>query len=591
MHRAIVLILLGAIGSQAAGQTVDVAVDRGPHYVGDAFRVRVVARGFDEQPTCEPEQAAGGPGGLTLSFDGVGERSHTSMRVINNTVTRQTSTTYIFNYRAVADKKGTYAVPAFTIEHDKVVRKTREVEVLVAEVELDGEMRIEVVLPEGPIFPGQQAPVTVRWWYAGNLENVQGLSVRVPLFDQFEYEDEPIQRGDSALPIETRQGKVRLRAQVEQKLLDGREWVVLSATRRLRARQPGEYEIEAPSVNISQVTRWVRDFFGRQPAAVVRKRAVGEPGRLVIRPVPLAEAPPGFAGAVGRGYGIDVTADRTVVQAGDPVKLTITLRGEGDLQSASLPPMSGKAALDPAQFRVGDGEIPGTMLEDGKQFHVVARVLHENVSEIPPISYAWFDPDEQQFKTTQSKPIALRVTPAQMVTAADVVGAAIDPAPAPEQPRPDTQTVRTLDLTGADLSIVTSPAVLLASEDQRFGGPTAMIVIYAVSLMLAPLALWRRRVADVDPAVVQRRRLIREQSRVIARAGKLGPTQAATHIAGALRQLAPCADSDDRAAIDRLIARCDTVAFAPGDSPDASLEDSIRTESAQLAQKLARQVP
>ena len=116
----------------------------------------------------------------------------------------------------------------------------------------------------------------------------------------------------------------------------------------------------------------------------------------------------------------------------------MTLRGSGNLENASLPPLSADGGLDPRQFRLPAGEVAGTLDNDGKKFSVTVRVEDEAVSEIPAIAYSWFDPTEEAYRTTRSKPIALRVMPARIVSATDVVTAAKktpDPAAVPAAPQ------------------------------------------------------------------------------------------------------------------------------------------------------------
>ena len=73
------------------------------------------------------------------------------------------------------------------------------------------------------------------------------------------------------------------------------------------------------------------------------------------------------------------------------------------------------------QFRLPDGDIVGTYADDRKTFGFNIRVLDETISEIPSLAFSWFDPAAEAYQTTHSKPIALRVGEANVVSAEDVV--------------------------------------------------------------------------------------------------------------------------------------------------------------------------
>lgn len=593
MTRAFVILAFMVTAAQVHAQTVQVAKPRDVIYAGEAASIRIAAEGFEITPQldCQPGQM---PDGVWIRAAGTNHQSSSFSTFQNGRMVTKTQVTYIFGFEISADQPGTYHIPAFTVKQDKKTVTTEPFELTFKEAQVGDDMRIELLLPNQTIYPNQRVPVTVNWWYAGDLDNARDMSVRVPMFDRFEYVDEPIdRRNDSTMTLSTRAGKIRLKAQVQRRQLDGVEWIILSAKRTLIVNEPGEYDIAAPTTSVKKVTQWARDFFGARAVKWARQRAEGKAQKLIVKPLPLAQAPPGFAGAVGEGFGIDVAADRTVVQAGDPVKLTITLRGSGDLATASLPKLTGEAALDPKQFRVPAGDVPGNVTEDGKQFTVTARVLSDAVNEIPSIQYAWFNPLREVFETTRSDPIALRVGAAQMVTAGDVVGSKpVDAKPhlgqAAESAAP---TKRRFNLTGADLAIEPVVAHLLVDDRQRLGGATARMVIYIVALALLPLAWMRRRAAQVDPAIIERRRLLRGESRQIVKAANLPKQEAAKQIAAALRQIAPNAHAAHRDDIDRLIATCDAIGFAPAADDNAPIDADIAQQARQIAQSVSRQTP
>ena len=158
-----------------------------------------------------------------------------------------------------------------------------------------------------------------------------------------------------------------------------------------------------------------RDLFGGRRATRVRKwTRHGAPVVLDVKPVPTAGRPPGFGGAVGRGFSLEVAADRSVVRVGDPITLHFELRGEG-IETATLPTLSSEGWFSGAHFRTPEGELVGELDGDVKRFSAVVRVADEGVVGIPELPFSWFDPETERFESTRSRPIALSVSEGQVV--------------------------------------------------------------------------------------------------------------------------------------------------------------------------------
>ena len=75
--------------------------------------------------------------------------------------------------------------------------------------------------------------------------------------------------------------------------------------------KPGSFDIEPASVNVDEGLRWQRDLFGRRTATQARKlRVDGKQLKITVLPVPMKGRPTSFAGAVGKGVVLEVSADR-----------------------------------------------------------------------------------------------------------------------------------------------------------------------------------------------------------------------------------------------------------------------------------------
>ena len=129
---------------------------------------------------------------------------------------------------------------------------------------------------------------------------------------------------------------------------------------------------------------------------------------LTVRPLPSNE-PAAFTGAVGR-YSMGASIDTDSVALGDPVILTLTVSGEGNMRSLPAPfwpDVPGWRALDndaPFQMSTTGGKVEGV-----RKFE---RVLIPNASGsyvFPPIEYAYFDPHLGEYVTLTSRSFRVEV--------------------------------------------------------------------------------------------------------------------------------------------------------------------------------------
>ena len=378
-----------------------------------------------------------------------------------------------------------------------------------------------------------------------------------------------------------------------------KNYIVLTVTRTLIPLKTGQHPIAPSSVILDEGVRWRRTLFGQRMASHVRKLRVQDRERaLTVLPVPQANRPRSFAGAIGQGFTLDVSAQRTVVQVGDPILLKITLRGDTGLETASLPPLTAGGGLSPKDFRLPEGDNTGQLQEDAKYFAVTVRVLREGVKEIPPIAYSWFDPQTGSYQTTHSRPIALSVGKAQVVSAGDVVRSKsrprdpesatqkTEPAPSPGSSSQPADKQPSTMLTGADLAIETNLGILLGGHGSLLNNPWVQGFCYLLGIGLVGLSLWDRRRAGADPILVARRKQKQRWRAHLEQAASV------SEVASALRQMAALSPSDlPRQTLDALLETCDNLAFAPGGGREAPLDAALRQTALDLAQRMMEEKP
>lgn len=587
---ALVGALVTAVGS---AQEARVQIARGPYYVGEAFELQVVATDFEEDPTPEVEFTPAGDS--AIRFAGVSPSTSTSISIINGRMSRVREVEFVYRYAFTGLREGRVSIPAFRVSQGTTTRMTEAFEVEISGVPRTDVVGLEVDIPDGPIFVGQRIPVAIEFRVEREAQrDLISYQARVPLFDlaTLRFLDEPPPRTDTHLEIETAAGTLRLPATSEERTIGGRPFLVVRAERTLIALSPDPIRAEAPSVFITRGTRFRRDLFNQRQAVSAEKALwKGEPTRIEVAEVPREGRPASFAGAVGEGFSLEVSADRSVVQLGEPIQLSFLLRGDGDLSSASLPPLDAEGLFDPTRFRLPDEPPAGIVDEEGKRFEVTLRVLDAGVREIPALAYSWFDAQTRRFETTASRPIALSVGAAEII-GADAVARRLDseeevstgstPTSRPSEPADAAARSSSLALTGADLAVERDPDVLL--RDERTVGSLAPVslALYAAGLGLLGLGLVDRRRRARDPRLIEREAALRRAAEAVEAA--LGQTgaESAGALGRALRELIAALPEEAGPEFDRLIEECDALRFAPvgtgteGGNVGAGLPEPLR---------------
>ena len=560
--------------AQAAAPSAQLRVSRAPYYVGIPMEVQVHISGLnrDPEPTCEGKEPDGG----SLRFIGLVPNISTQISIINGRTTRSENVTFVCQYQFTPRREGRIRLQPFRVTQDQTRIETTAYTVDAEGLKPDPKLQLRLRIPSEPVFVGQQVPIGIEWWVDERLqESIQSYEIRSELFDDpdtFRFlPDERIPGTQQTLNIQTSQEQLMLPARARQSQQGDNRYVVISSERTLIPLRAGRFDLQGATVNANEVTAWRRDLFGgRRPASTRPIFAQDSNRTLVVKPPPASGRPESFGGGVGRGFSFAVETDRSVVQAGDPIVLTFTVTGSGELAPVGLPPLD--SLLPAEQFRLPGDAISGQVVTGTKAFRVPVRVMDENVTEIPALPYSWFDPELAEYQTTYSLPIALSVRPAQIVSADDVVTGRTDSENAEEageiagsqDRKASNEDRRSFSAREADLAIEINRSALEAHSSLSTSGQAT---VYGISL-LGLAAAWlfsRRRNASPDRAR-QRAREKALRAR-IEKARDLPPAEALAEMAAALRELAARRPDLDSGEVGEFIAACDDILYAPGDMP------------------------
>lgn len=198
----------------------------------------------------------------------------------------------------------------------------------------------------------------------------------------------------------------------------GRRYTVVEIERRVVVRTAGAVVLAAPVLTFHAADRFEDDFLrGRVPVAPTAHEVRGAPFRLEVRPLPSAGRPAGLTSVPPIGtFTLSARADRDRAEIGEPFRITVTVRGDGNLDE-----FGAEVLRTIPGFRVSGHLDRRTARERIVELDVAATAPTE---AIPPIVLPCYDTNAGAWRSVATESIPFRVA-----------GATIPPvAPAPVPP-------------------------------------------------------------------------------------------------------------------------------------------------------------
>ncbi len=132
-----------------------------------------------------------------------------------------------------------------------------------------------------------------------------------------------------------------------------------------------------------------------------------------ILPLPIQNKPSSFYGAVGTDYEIYTSLDLTEVTAGEPITLTTTVKGVGNvaaIKDIPIPDMGPSFRVyetsSNLKNKISSGKLTGT-----KVYKTVIVPRASGNYEIPQIKFSFFDINTKTYKTITTETLTLKVLP------------------------------------------------------------------------------------------------------------------------------------------------------------------------------------
>lgn len=493
----LIAILIVCAPVRALALDVDAVVDRDRIAAGDTIQLTVTVKNGEGDVDV----------GDIRDFRVTSQGTQTSVRIVNNNVSKEISHTYTL----VPLKTGRLTIPALTVAGNGQRVQTRPITIFVSKSEprADPQRNLFVtaeVSNDAP-FQGEQVVYRFKFFSAQQFKNAGFLK-------------EPAFPGFTAKKIEKNRSY--------RQRMGGRNFNVIEVTYILIPIQAGELTIEPAVLRCDVPSRRRRrgqdpfDNFFNSPffGNYERKRMTTAPITVKVKPLPSYTGDHAFSGLVGNYFIETALGDGQTalsgVKTGDSVTLAVTIRGTGNIMDAGEP----KLAI-PEAFKVykDSPEEEIDMTPQGFRGHKVFRQAlvptQPGYYTLEPVKLTYFDIKTETYRTIASQPLTLDVQPPEPGELDQAIHKFSASAPS-EAPTVNKQKVQR---TGHDILTVKDSLDSLKSQ-APLSWPRFAIYLAAPLALYAVLLLLFKFTRKPDNAA---RRMARRSEQALKDAQRQGP--------------------------------------------------------------------
>jgi hypothetical protein len=395
---SLVLPLVLACISLAEDISVSASVDRKIVSVGNVITLTIHIQGTQSRHAPDLPNIDG--------FQSLYLGPSTQISIVNG----QSSVSVAHRYSLLAMKTGQFTIPSMAVEYEGRTYRTDPIRVQVvsgSDVQQGGaatpgnlKEHIYLTISTGPgaraSLPAPTAYLNEEILLLIQLYIRRGLDVRnirMPAFSAAGFSVVPLDK-DNVIQQQTTIGGVRFHVITFPT-------TIYPVTTGELALGPAELNCELMGTRSRSPDPFFDSFFGQRERHLLTIRS--DPYTISVKPLPKAGQPESFSGAVGQ-YELDVEAKPTSLKVGEPITLTMTIRGRGNLDMVKIPEIA-----DLNRFKVYDPQI-----KDGTKERTFEQVLiprSADIKAIPEIQFSYFDPEVGQYRTQTRGPIPIQVAP------------------------------------------------------------------------------------------------------------------------------------------------------------------------------------
>ncbi|MBN1410282.1 MAG: BatD family protein [Spirochaetales bacterium] len=424
-----IVILLYAVCTAAFTQSdrqirVEAAVEKTRVFTGESFVYQIQVQGSDKVEA--PDVSAFTD--FDVTFLGGDSRNTTMISQDLNTgkVIQNIKYGYVCQYRLTPKRAGTLIIPEVMVTVAGKNYMTRAIQITVSEPEEVGDYKFRINLSKNKCYVGEQVKMTFTWYFSQNVRNVE-FNISFLSDSRMSFETAVEKKDPNAKYYTIPVGNKQVEAMYGSGSLGGKSYNILTFSEILIPGSIGTINFPKATVSFEGVSgyRKVRDFFMGEVNQPVYSRYVipSNAAALSVRDVPSAGRPFTYSGLVGR-YTVSAAAAPLEVSVGDPVTLTLTLKGPAYLKDADIPDLNKITSLT-KDFKIPSEMASGKITGNTKVFTQTIRALHDEVKQIPVIEIPYFNTASGKYEFARTQAIPLKVNPARdKVTIMDLKGEA-----------------------------------------------------------------------------------------------------------------------------------------------------------------------
>jgi hypothetical protein len=470
-------------------------------YVGAPVRIQVIIKRAQEHQPPEFPEVEGAEVRRLRSDD----RGHARITRPG----REERLAIIYTYAVIPRQAGTLTIPPIRVVADGESFSTAPMQIVAKESEAGDLLFLRLVGERESAYVGEPIDVTLEIW----LKPYRTKTIRMDAEDMWlrTIDEHASVWGPFVENLRARVPSINYPVDTTPGPQDAeQQYFVYRLSRRVWPERAGVFDAGGVSVVVHYPLRVRRNQLARigDPYDVVESRpisAVVEDSRIVVKTPPSEGRPDGFRGAVGK-YTMSVTANPTEVNVGDPITLTVTIRGTGRMDWLQAPVLASQERLA-AEFQVPNEELAGTVDGMVKRFSQAIRAKHDKVTAVPPIEFSYFDPQDERYVTLKSGPIPLTVKQSPHVAVPRIADGRA-PGGAPTELTP---------VESGLLANYDDAEALLSQQSLSFGRGAWAFTVCGPLLYLISLVIRRHRDRVAGDAGFKRRRSARKRAMVIIR--------------------------------------------------------------------------
>jgi hypothetical protein len=367
----------------------------------------------------------------TLNFPGFdvlsgpNQSSSTSMTVVNGQATQSSSFSY--SYTLVAQKEGSFTIPAavFVVDGNQV--KSNQVQIKVVASQQPGTPQPQQQAQKGQAQQPQtfdKSDVFVRA-YASKSNPYQGEQV---IITHKLYIGQSVNGGyrvnNATMPTQSglwsyTLGDPNIENVGRQEVLNGKKYTVHDIRRTaVFPQKTGEITVTPMEIDftvnvISQQSSgdpfFDKFFGGRQSSQSFNLDLKSNAVQLVVKPLPQNSKPDGFEDLAGQ-FSMTSLLSRSQLKANDATNLSITISGTGNLQHIDPLSINFPPDFDVTEPRVTDHiNTKGSTVTGSRIFEYVIIPRNEGTFTIPKATFSFFNPQTNSYKTLSTEEYTLQI--------------------------------------------------------------------------------------------------------------------------------------------------------------------------------------